>query len=245
MLKAELDEAPEESWAWQQQNEFDKARAGISMIEQNISKIESEIINIKSEIVKTEQKHNGIVNNLGKFFAQQKSTDLAQRAQGTLGTYKDLLRRNKITQLEESFIKTFMGLCRKEHFIKRININPEDFSTTIENPNGRTLTLDQLSAAERQLYAYSLIGGIHEASGLPLPLIIDTPIARFDKIHGGRLIKDFFPKVSNQVILFATDEEKSKFEKYGGFESTAFSYLLTFNEEEGKTHVCLSNEEEQ
>ena len=65
---------------------------------------------------------------------------------------------------------------------------------------------------------------------MPLPLVIDTPLARFDATHRNRLIADFFPSVSNQVILFATDEEEETFCEHGGDEWTVFSYRLAFDD---------------
>lgn len=233
--ESELQQSPDESWAKQQQQKIDEAKTAIGSIEQKITDMENEISNTRAEIVRVEQKQNNTVNNLGNFFAQEKRTDLARRAQGALGTYREVLRRNKVMQLESAFTKIFNHICRKTSFIKGISINPENFSTYIEDSNGQLLTLDQLSAAERQLYVYSIIAGIHEVSGLPLPLVIDTPLARFDKTHRGRLIKEFFPFVSDQVILFTTDEEETTFRENGGLPSTLFSYKISYCEETAKT----------
>lgn len=234
-LRADLERAPDESAVQQQQHEIEKIREHILGFDVRIGAFEEELQKNLERIEKEEQRQNSIVNSLGAFFAQEKRTDLAQRAQGALGTYKELLRRRKLQQLEEAFIRTFNRICRKDRFIKGITINPDDFSTKIEDIDGSILALDQLSAAERQLYVYSLIGGIHEASGLPLPLVIDTPLARFDTTHRSRLVKDFFPHVSKQVILFATDEEEEAFREHGGDRWTGVSYRLTFDDQAART----------
>ena len=46
-----------------------------------------------------------------------------------------------------------------------------------------------------------------KASGRPLPFIIDTPLGRLDSQHRENLLEFYFPDVSHQTILLATDTE--------------------------------------
>jgi DNA sulfur modification protein DndD len=77
----------------------------------------------------------------------------------------------------------------------------------LQGANGRVLGLDSFSAGERQLYAMALLWALRQVSGRQLPLVVDTPLARLDEVHRQRLMRDYVPAVSDQVVLFATDAE--------------------------------------
>lgn len=94
----------------------------------------------------------------------------------------------------------------------RINLSLNSVSTrrhTIElrGPDGAVILPQQLSAGERQLLAVSLLSGLAQASGRPLPVVIDTPLGRLDGIHRNHLVTRYFPQASHQVILLSTDQE--------------------------------------
>ena len=65
----------------------------------------------------------------------------------------------------------------------------------------------------KQLFATSLLWTLKDVSGKSLPIIIDTPLARFDRGHQQNLLTRYYPHAGNQVILLATDSELDR-EKY-------------------------------
>ena len=38
-------------------------------------------------------------------------------------------------------------------------------------------------------------------------MVVDTPLARLDSLHRGRLMERYFPTASHQVIILSTDTE--------------------------------------
>ena len=40
-----------------------------------------------------------------------------------------------------------------------------------------------------------------------MPYIVDTPFARIDKEHRGKILDRFFKRLNGQVIILSTDEE--------------------------------------
>jgi DNA sulfur modification protein DndD len=137
----------------------------------------------------------------------EKQQRLAERSRLVLRTYKDALVQQRIEALEEAFSVCFNRICCKEALLSRVSIRSEDFSILLESADGNTVNLNNFSAGERQLYALALIWALRLVSQRPLPLAIDTPLARLDEIHRLRLINDYIPKVSDQVLLFTTDAE--------------------------------------
>jgi DNA sulfur modification protein DndD len=94
-----------------------------------------------------------------------------------------------------------------------------------------------LSAGEKQIYAISMLWALGKTSGRPLPIIIDTPLARLDSDHRRLLVENYFPLASHQVIILSTDTEVDQ----GYFEelrpAVARAYHLDFDQTENSTTV--------
>ena len=60
---------------------------------------------------------------------------------------------------------------------------------------------------EKQLFAISTIWALREVSGVPMPVIIDTPLGRLDGDHRSNMVQKYLPRASHQVMLLATDTE--------------------------------------
>lgn len=133
--------------------------------------------------------------------------ELAERSKSVLRIYKDALIRERLTTLESALVISFNTICRKEHLLKSVHIDPHNFNVQLRGADGQALTLDSFSAGERQLYALSLLWALRKIGEHQIPLVIDTPLARLDETHRERLIHEYIPKVSDQVLIFTTDTE--------------------------------------
>lgn len=149
----------------------------------------------------------GISAKLDESQAIEDQTRLAEQSRRALRTYRDALMRQRIAALEQQLVTSFNLICRKEHLIESVSINLDDFSLELRGADNRPLDLTAFSAGERQLYALALLWALRQVSGRQLPLVIDTPLARLDEHHRSRLLHDFVPAVSDQVLLFTTDAE--------------------------------------
>jgi len=139
--------------------------------------------------------------------ASERQLALAERSKLVLRAYQDALTRQRLGVLEERLAVAFNAVCRKEHLLTAARINPDDFCVQLQGADGHVLGLDDFSAGERQLYAMALLWALRQVSGRQLPLVMDTPLARLDEVHRWRLMHDYMPVVSDQVLLFATDAE--------------------------------------
>ena len=61
---------------------------------------------------------------------------------------------------------------------------------------------DTLSKGEQQLYATALLKALVDQSGIDFPIFIDSPLQKFDKEHSSNVIQQFYPSISDQVVLF-------------------------------------------
>lgn len=132
---------------------------------------------------------------------------LAAQAREAAADYLRRLTVAKTTELERQALESFQRLSRKDDFVRRLRINPENFAVSLYDLKGEVIPKSSLSAGEKQIYAISLLWGMARVSGRPLPMIIDTPLGRLDSHHRSNLVKHYFPAAAHQVIVLSTDTE--------------------------------------
>ena len=79
-------------------------------------------------------------------------------------------------------------------------MDPKTFSVRLIDANGIEIDKNDLSAGEKQIYAISILEALGKTSGRKLPIIIDTPLGRLDSKHRTKLVSNYFPTASHQVI---------------------------------------------
>src|SRR5690606_33202414 len=84
---------------------------------------------------------------------------------------------------------------------------PDAYSVTLFDQTGMLVDKKALSAGEKQIYAIAMLEALGRTSGRSLPLIIDTPLGRLDSKHRDKLVNNYFPTASHQVVILSTDTE--------------------------------------
>ena len=171
--------------------------------------------------------------------AQSGETELvlAERSRTVLRAYEIELTRQRLFALEQSLVACFNKLCQKDHLLTAVTIQPDDFTVELKSMDGRSLSLSSFSAGERQLYALALLQAMRQVSDRQLPMLVDTPLARLDAEHRHRLLHDYLPVVSDQILLFATDAEADAPFLSAAQPYLAYAYRLKFDPELGATLV--------
>lgn len=97
----------------------------------------------------------------------------------------------------------------------------------------------QLSAGERQIFIMALYQALSQLNQISVPYIIDTPFARIDKEHRGKILSQFFKKLKGQIIILSTDEEivGEYYESVCGILSNTF---VLDHIESGNTEICAN-----
>ncbi|MEW8256325.1 MAG: DNA sulfur modification protein DndD [Candidatus Thiodiazotropha taylori] len=131
----------------------------------------------------------------------------ASNSRRLLKAFVEQMAKRKIKELEEEFLRSFKRLMRKGDVDLIASISPDDFSVTLKSRKGNEIDKDDLSAGEKQIYAISILEALARTSGRNLPMIIDTPLGRLDSIHRNKLINNYFPTASHQMIILSTDTE--------------------------------------
>jgi DNA sulfur modification protein DndD len=160
-----------------------------------------------------------------------------EKVEGSLKRYRDAVLQRNVKRLSDLILESFQAITRKPKMFERIEISPVDYRLSLFDHSGYQVPSHQLSAGERQLLAVSILWGLSRASGRSLPAIIDTPLGRLDGQHRNKLVKNYFPKASHQVILLSTDQEIDE-DLYGKIRKVASQeYLIEYSHEHQSSEI--------
>jgi len=136
-----------------------------------------------------------------------RSAELAQRTVALLEEYEDRAELRRLDQIELDAARYFNRLSRKGELLSKVTIDRETFRVQVLRWDGTELPKERLSAGEKQLLAIAILWALARASQRPLPVVVDTPLARLDREHRKRLLEEYLPHVSHQVVVLSTDTE--------------------------------------
>ena len=185
-------------------SELNKKLGQLQIQEQNANET---IHLLKDQIEKVEQRQHMLYRSQQLRQAHIKRPKQVESVQTVLTEYSAQLTQAKIVTLSDAIVEGFNRLSHKPDRIKRIKVDPQTFAVTLYDMYNRSISKDELSAGEQQIYTTALLWGLARTSGKLLPMILDTPLGRLDSNHRQLLIEHYFPYVSHQVILLSTDTE--------------------------------------
>ncbi|HHF2977897.1 TPA: DNA sulfur modification protein DndD [Vibrio diabolicus] len=138
---------------------------------------------------------------------KDQSISNAQNSILLLEKFGEQLTKARVKQLENEFVKSYKKLARKEDLQLSASINPSSFDVELVDEHGIKINRKAMSAGEKQIYAISILEALGRTSGRKLPIIIDTPLGRLDSHHRDKLVENYFPTASHQVVILSTDTE--------------------------------------
>lgn len=180
-------------------------------IESNLSKYNLEIRDLHSKIgekklilANIQKQLSELIKNTDLDDLDGKKDLLAQSLCNELSEFLQLLKEEKKISLENRIRVILNNLMHKEDFVSSVNVKimDEDMDIVLYRKDGTIINKDSLSKGEQQLYASSLLKALVEESGIKFPVFIDSPLQKFDKSHASKIITDFYPSISSQVVLF-------------------------------------------
>ena len=112
--------------------------------------------------------------------------------------------------LQNRFKEELQKLMHKNDFIDNVLIDLDEdlLEISLFDKAGNEIEKESLSKGEQQLYATALLKSLVDESGIQFPIFIDSPLQKFDKTHSKNIIKEFYPSISKQVILFPLLEKE-------------------------------------
>ena len=133
-----------------------------------------------------------------------KKDKVAEQLINELSTFLLSLKKEKKFSLERRIKGVLNNLMHKEDFIGSVEviINGEEMNIELYTVDDKLINKDSLSKGEQQLYATSILKALVDESGIQFPVFIDSPLQKFDKSHATKIITEFYPQISKQVVLF-------------------------------------------
>jgi len=241
ILERKLKSIPEEGDLAELRDKRSEALEAVELLKAQLKAQEDQRERLSSQ---EESTNKSYARELEKELAAAQSNEGLHRklerinvASATLDEFRDKILTSNLDRVEGAILESFQDLIRKPDLIKRIEIDPQSFSLRLTDGMDQTLHRDALSAGEMQLLAVAILWGLARTSGLPLPVVIDTPLGRLDSVHRLNLVERYFPRASHQVLLLSTDEEIKESRLVDLEPYIGRSYLLEYNAEDDRTVI--------
>lgn len=155
-----------------------------------------------------------------------------ERLINKLDVFIQRLKVKKKGSLERNIFTELNSLMHKADFVSSVNVVIEGDLIDIElyDNQGKFIDKELLSKGEQQLYATALLKALVDESNISFPVFIDSPLQKFDKDHSKNIIKEFYPNLSAQVVLFPLLEKELNNEEYlWMLEKVGAAYLIRQN----------------
>jgi DNA sulfur modification protein DndD len=131
-----------------------------------------------------------------------KTNEVLQELKHFIKEFKDTTKK----KLGENILDELQILMHKKGFIHRVEVSinqaGDDIDIILYNDRNEKIDKSSLSMGERQMYASALLKSLVAESDIEFPVFIDSPMQKFDPEHSENVIREFYPTVSNQVVLF-------------------------------------------
>lgn len=176
---------------------------------ENIGAYQKEL-SIKTKLV-TELSKKVSLDNIDK-----QKDELAERLIIELNDFLTKLKSEKKISLEHKIRFELNKLMHKVDFVNKVKVDISEDLIEIHlyGKDNQEINKDILSKGEQQLYATAILKVLVDESEIKFPVFIDSPLQKFDKIHSKRIITEFYPNVSEQVILFLLLEKELSKDEY-------------------------------
>jgi len=187
-------------------NEKTRLDNRIFSIDKDIYDLGEKIGAFKNEIKTLKQRQEELRKKIDDSRRYSEKDSITQRQIENLRNFiKDFKDATK-KKLEENILNELNVLMHKKGFIKKvvvdINQAGDDVDINLFNARNEKIDKGSLSMGERQMYASALLKALVDESDIAFPVFIDSPMQKFDKDHAENVIKEFYPNVSEQVVLF-------------------------------------------
>jgi len=178
----------------------------VMSIEKDIYDYKEKIGGFKNDIKTLKQRQEELRKKIDDSRKYSAKEEKAQELIDKLRTFIKSLKEEKKISLEAGILNELNILMHKKGFIKKvavdINQSGDDVDINLFNSRNEKIDKGSLSMGERQMYASALLKALVDESDIEFPVFIDSPMQKFDRDHAENVIKEFYPNVSKQVVLF-------------------------------------------
>ena len=187
--------------------ELNDAHMDLGAAQQEAKSLDGQLQRVRRELADVVRRLERLSGKVKESESAEARMGTVRRSQAALKQYLVAVTELKLRQLEQEVTQCFQALCRKDDFVAKIRIDPQSFNVALFDRHGHLMSKERFSAGEKQVFAVALLWALGRTSGRPLPVLIDTPLARLDSDHRRLLVERYLPCASHQVVVLSTDTE--------------------------------------
>jgi DNA sulfur modification protein DndD len=131
---------------------------------------------------------------------------LAIRTKRALERYRDLRKAEVRASIEKRLNERVDILLAPSQLIRSVRLD-DNFVMSYFDERKNEVARHSISAGMRQLLAMAMLWALKDEAERPLPVVVDTPLGRIDRTNRLLLMREYFPKAGNPLILLPTDSE--------------------------------------
>lgn len=163
-----------------------------------------------------------------------------------LKNFIETFKREKAESLEKRIEEGLDMLLHKRELVKKVEIKiiGDVVDINLKNDKDKYLNKDTFSKGEQQMYATVLLKGLVDESNISFPVFIDSPMQKFDVDHSNSIVRYFYPKVSEQVIIFPLLKKEMTEEEYNLLLPNVSKTYLIRNENNISSFHSVENKED-
>lgn len=198
---------------------------------QKILKLKKDITRINQELVNLRNKVDINAQNKVKIKETEKYIEVLRLfLEEQKNNHKDSLEKTILSELKILMHKLSNDENRSK-FIEDVQVTilaaGQGMKITLLDQDDNEIRKESLSSGEKQIYISCLIKAILNESIQSLPIFIDTPLGRLDEEHRDSITKNYYPALSEQVVLFSTNSEITPKRYKDISENISKAYLLS------------------
>lgn len=188
----------------------------ISEIDQKTAELNQDIGGLQKEIGVLSRQISELSKKIQLDESDKEKDKKAQKLIDYLEDFLSKLKADKKESLEKRIKKELNRLMHKVDFIHQVEVDIEGeiIDINLYDSAGEPILKESLSKGEQQLYATSILKALVDESNVKFPIFIDSPLQKFDKRHSRNIITDFYPNISDQVVLFPLLEKELSIKEY-------------------------------
>lgn len=210
--------------------------------------LEKKKVEVAIEIGKQQQEqsnNNRLLSEYEKNFKlvekDQKKYEVTEKLLTKVNRLIESIKEEKKYSLQKAVQVGLNKLMHKKTFVAKVEVEIKEdvMDVHLIGQDGNYIDKDSLSKGEQQLYATALLKALVDESGINFPVFIDSPLQKFDKHHSSNVIQQFYPSISDQVVLFPLlEKELSEMEYKLLKPNLNDTFLINNTEEDSSFKAC-------
>lgn len=206
-IKDRLKNIPDEGFVKDYIDELSSIRTEIEVFERDIPLLKSKNQNLNEKKNELENAIKELEEKIVCIEEDHRKLELSTGIEDSLQEFIDRVISSNIEELARIITSMYRKLANKEDMVKEIKIDAITFSTSLVDFEGKVVNKESISTGEKEIYALCVLWGLAKISNKKPPIVMDSPLAKLDKSHVGKIIDDFFPNAGDQVIILSHDRE--------------------------------------